>query len=188
MTSGAPKYEGAPGTPGVPAGPVDLTRRQFIVGATALAGAAALTLAGCGSTGMPSGPSASANRWIRLPTAGLVAGQPRWVSFNTSPGASLPTALAGPDATAAPVSGASLGAWLVLQADGSIVAFQPACTHERCRYDWDKVTTRFHCRCHNGFFSADGTVLEGPPPRPLDRFQVRVAVPDMIEIGWVDPA
>jgi Rieske Fe-S protein len=36
------------------------------------------------------------------------------------------------------------------------------------------VATRFRCPCHGGVFDAEGNVVEGPPPRPLDRVEVRV--------------
>jgi Rieske Fe-S protein len=141
---------------------------------------------GCGGTAAPTGAPPTPSRWIRIPTAGLVPGEPRWVTFDSSPGASAAPVLAGPDATAGATSSAVAGAWLVLQADGSVVAFMPGCTHQRCLYDWDLATTRFHCRCHRGSFAADGTVIEGPPPRPLDRYPVRREGPDSIDIGWLD--
>jgi quinol---cytochrome c reductase iron-sulfur subunit, bacillus type len=63
--------------------------------------------------------------------------------------------------------------WLVRQADGGLVAFDPRCTHASCAYDWSADRASFQCRCHDGQFGLDGTVLSGPPPRPLDRFPVR---------------
>jgi Rieske Fe-S protein len=35
-------------------------------------------------------------------------------------------------------------------------------------------TGGFYCPCHNGVFAKDGTVVSGPPPRPLDRFEVKI--------------
>ena len=55
---------------------------------------------------------------------------------------------------------------------GDLVAFDPRCTHARCAYDWTDQA-RFACLCHAGFFRIDGTVISGPPPRPLDQFGVR---------------
>jgi menaquinol-cytochrome c reductase iron-sulfur subunit len=71
-------------------------------------------------------------------------------------------------------------AWVVRQADGSLVVFDPRCTHLGCPYSWDTVTKRFLCPCHGGVFAADGTVLAGPPPRPLDRYQGRVENNDVM--------
>lgn len=145
-------------------------------------------MVGCGGAATPAGASPKPSRWIRIPTAGLVPGEPRWVTFDSSPGASAAPVVADPGATAGTTSSATAGAWLVLQADGSVVAFMPGCTHQRCLYDWDLAAARFQCRCHRGSFAADGRVMDGPPPRPLDRYPVRRERPDAIDIGWVDRA
>jgi Rieske Fe-S protein len=69
-------------------------------------------------------------------------------------------------------SGASVAgsAWLVKRADGTITAFDPRCTHAACRYRWAADAARFKCNCHGGEFALDGTVLAGPPPKPLAKF------------------
>jgi menaquinol-cytochrome c reductase iron-sulfur subunit len=48
------------------------------------------------------------------------------------------------------------------------------CTHLGCRVRWIAEDGKFHCPCHNGVFAKDGTVISGPPPRPLDRFESKV--------------
>ena len=63
--------------------------------------------------------------------------------------------------------------WLVRQASGDLIAFDPRCTHALCAYQWSTDLDRFQCFCHDGRFALDGTVLAGPPPRALDRFPVR---------------
>jgi Rieske Fe-S protein len=63
--------------------------------------------------------------------------------------------------------------WLVRQAAGDLIAFDPRCTHAACAYAWSGDLHRFRCDCHDGRFALDGTVLAGPPPRALDRFPVR---------------
>jgi Rieske Fe-S protein len=72
------------------------------------------------------------------------------------------------------VGGATVAgsAWLVRRSAGDLVAFDPRCTHARCAYDWTDQAS-FACLCHKGFFRIDGSVISGPPPRPLDRFGVR---------------
>jgi Rieske Fe-S protein len=72
-------------------------------------------------------------------------------------------------------------AWLVRTAAGEVIAFDPRCTHAVCAYDWSEDARRFKCQCHDGSFALDGTVLAGPPPRPLDRFPARV-IGDVIEL------
>ena len=48
------------------------------------------------------------------------------------------------------------------------------CTHLGCRVRWVDDQDGFFCPCHNAIFGQDGSVLEGPPPRPLDRFEFMV--------------
>ncbi len=45
------------------------------------------------------------------------------------------------------------------------------CTHLGCRVRWIPEEGEFFCPCHNGVFAKDGSVVDGPPPRPLDRFR-----------------
>jgi menaquinol-cytochrome c reductase iron-sulfur subunit len=64
--------------------------------------------------------------------------------------------------------------WLVKAADGTLTAFDPRCTHQQCAYAWSAQQDQFLCPCHPGVFAIDGSVVSGPPPRPLDRFPARV--------------
>ncbi len=53
---------------------------------------------------------------------------------------------------------------------GKVAAYSRRCTHLSCPVLWQAKNDRFYCPCHNGAFSAeDGSVLQGPPPRPLTR-------------------
>jgi menaquinol-cytochrome c reductase iron-sulfur subunit len=65
-------------------------------------------------------------------------------------------------------------AWVVKTADGKVIAFSPICTHLGCAYHWDATKSDFVCPCHGSKFALDGTVLSGPAPRPLDRFETKV--------------
>ena len=65
-------------------------------------------------------------------------------------------------------------AWVVKLADNNVVAYAPQCTHLGCAYHWDQIRTEFICPCHNSVFTVDGKVVEGPAPRPLDRYQIMV--------------
>jgi menaquinol-cytochrome c reductase iron-sulfur subunit len=48
------------------------------------------------------------------------------------------------------------------------------CTHLGCRVRWIPDQGEFFCPCHNGVFAKDGSVVDGPPPRPLDKFEYKV--------------
>jgi cytochrome b6-f complex iron-sulfur subunit len=51
-------------------------------------------------------------------------------------------------------------------------AFSAICTHLGCVVKWDPATRRILCPCHAGVFGADGSVVSGPPPRPLPEYEV----------------
>ena len=65
-------------------------------------------------------------------------------------------------------------AWVVKLSSQSVVAFGPQCTHLGCAYHWDEAKSEFICPCHNSVFAANGTVVSGPAPRPLDRYDVKI--------------
>ena len=64
--------------------------------------------------------------------------------------------------------------FVVWDGAGSVHALSGTCTHLGCQVRWDADSTRFRCPCHGGVFDADGNVVAGPPPRPLDRVEVRL--------------
>ena len=62
----------------------------------------------------------------------------------------------------------------VLTEDGrNFVALSNICTHLGCRVRWITESEQFFCPCHNAVFSKEGDVISGPPPRPLDRYEVK---------------
>jgi menaquinol-cytochrome c reductase iron-sulfur subunit len=64
--------------------------------------------------------------------------------------------------------------FLVWDGAASVHALSATCTHLGCQVRWEADATRFRCPCHGGVFDANGQVLEGPPPRPLDRVETRL--------------
>jgi Rieske Fe-S protein len=48
------------------------------------------------------------------------------------------------------------------------------CSHLGCRVRWVDDQDGFFCPCHNAIFGPDGGVVQGPPPRPLDKFEFLV--------------
>jgi menaquinol-cytochrome c reductase iron-sulfur subunit len=65
-------------------------------------------------------------------------------------------------------------AWAVKLDNGQVIAFAPQCTHLGCAYHWEETKKQFLCPCHTSVFSIEGKVLEGPAPRPLDRYDAKV--------------
>ena len=138
-----------------------LPRRRMLVlmgvGTLAATGGLGAILAGC------KGPPVTVQ--LDVDPAKLVPGTPREVLFTLQQGEST-------------LDGST---WLVKKASGELVAFDPRCTHGLCRYRWSEDGGRFKCGCHEGEFALDGTVLTGPPPRPLAEFPVR-EVDGVIEV------
>jgi Rieske Fe-S protein len=64
--------------------------------------------------------------------------------------------------------------FLVWDGDKNIRAMSATCTHLGCQVQWDAKGKKFRCPCHGGVYAADGRVLEGPPPRPLDAVEARI--------------
>ncbi len=63
----------------------------------------------------------------------------------------------------------------ILSTDGrEYVAMSNICTHLGCHIRWIDEQQKFFCPCHNGVFDINGQVVSGPPPRPLDRYDVKV--------------
>jgi len=59
---------------------------------------------------------------------------------------------------------------LLRPAEETYVAFSRTCTHASCPVHFRPEENRLDCPCHQGGFSAaDGSVLFGPPPKPLPR-------------------
>lgn len=61
---------------------------------------------------------------------------------------------------------------MVLRTDEGIVAFSRRCTDLGCLVSWSREREQFLCPCHLGVFDKTGRNIAGPPPRPLDRYDV----------------
>ena len=62
---------------------------------------------------------------------------------------------------------------LIRPAADRYLAYSRFCTHLQCVVFYRPAQNGFECPCHHGFFSAaDGSVLDGPPPRPLPRIRL----------------
>jgi Rieske Fe-S protein len=57
---------------------------------------------------------------------------------------------------------------------GEYVAISTRCAHLGCPVRWVSAAERFVCPCHGGVYDFQGKVVDGPPVRPLDRFETRV--------------
>ena len=55
---------------------------------------------------------------------------------------------------------------------GELRAFSAKCTHLDCNVQYKPDTKQFFCACHEGYFDDTGINVAGPPPRPLDVFDL----------------
>ena len=54
------------------------------------------------------------------------------------------------------------------------IALSRVCTHLGCLVDYNKIQNRVICPCHAAIFDLEGNVVSGPPPKPLQRFPLKV--------------
>ena len=80
---------------------------------------------------------------------------------------------------------AQFGVWIVnAEVDGNqqIYALSTVCTHLGCTPNWLEGEQKFKCPCHGSGFYKSGVNFEGPAPRPLERFGLRLAEDGMLEV------
>lgn len=97
---------------------------------------------------------------------------------------------------------AQYGVWVVngdFQGEQQIYALKTVCTHLGCTPNWLEAEQKFKCPCHGSGFYKDGINFEGPAPRPLERYAIRIADDGQLEVDksrafqeelgqWADPA
>jgi Rieske Fe-S protein len=64
--------------------------------------------------------------------------------------------------------------FLVWDGGETVRAMSATCTHLGCQVQWDGESRKFKCPCHGGVYAADGKVVSGPPPRPLEVVEARI--------------
>jgi cytochrome b6-f complex iron-sulfur subunit len=94
------------------------------------------------------------------------------------------------------------GVWIVnyeYNGQAQIFALRTVCTHLGCTPNWLEGEQKFKCPCHGSGFYKDGINFEGPAPRPLERYAIRLADDGQLEVDksklfqeeigqWGDPA
>jgi len=63
---------------------------------------------------------------------------------------------------------------LIRTPSGELRAFSAICTHLACIVQYRPDLGHIWCACHNGHFDLNGKNITGPPPRPLERYIVKV--------------
>jgi Rieske Fe-S protein len=98
----------------------------------------------------PAGESAATSVTLPFPAAEILPNSARAFRFGNKPGI------------------------LVRTETGDLRAFSAICTHLDCTVQFREDISRIWCACHNGHFDLTGRNVQGPPPRPLDDYEVNV--------------
>lgn len=97
---------------------------------------------------------------------------------------------------------AQYGVWVVnteYNGQQQLFAIKTVCTHLGCTPNWLEAEQKYKCPCHGSGFYKDGINFEGPAPRPLERYAIRISDDGQVEIDrsrtfqeelgqWADPA
>lgn len=80
---------------------------------------------------------------------------------------------------------AQYGVWVVnsdVAGQQQIYALKTVCTHLGCTPNWLEAEQKFKCPCHGSGFYKDGVNFEGPAPRPLERYAIRISDDGQLEV------
>jgi cytochrome b6-f complex iron-sulfur subunit len=142
---------------------VDESKRKFI--GICLGGIAALAVTGIAAITYP------VFRYYLIPPT----------DKNSKGKISIPlTAVASGEARFFELNGAA--AVMVKKQDGTLAVLSAVCPHLGCIVQWETDRQDFLCPCHAGYFTADGEVISGPPPRALAKIPFTVTN-DVVTIG-----
>ncbi len=146
-----------------------LNRRSFVAGVVTFLGSIVAAVIGIPAIGYLLSPGlgkrnfSSTDEWVPLGSVDdLLQGEPRLFSFTR-------TRRVGWETTAQ-----SYGIFVVRKSGETFDVFSNVCTHLSCRVSWKEDLGEYICPCHDGHFGIDGSIISGPQPRPLDRFNYRV--------------
>jgi nitrite reductase/ring-hydroxylating ferredoxin subunit len=70
--------------------------------------------------------------------------------------------------------------------ENTYLAYSRICTHTSCPVFYRPEQNLIVCQCHGGAYSVvDGSVLAGPPPRPLPKIILERRGDDLVAVGVV---
>ncbi|MFC2133009.1 ubiquinol-cytochrome c reductase iron-sulfur subunit [Bacteroidota bacterium] len=69
---------------------------------------------------------------------------------------------------------------LIKKETGEFCAFAATCTHLDCIVQYREDSKQILCACHNGIYDLKGRNVSGPPPKPLEEFEVKIINDEII--------
>ncbi len=143
-----------------------LSRRDFVKGVVVITGTVmglAIGLPAIDFLISPGLKVKEAEAWVPVgPFDNYEVGVPKLFSFNR-------TEINGWEQTVL-----SYGAFVVRKSETEVIVLSNICTHLACRVSWHPDIQNYVSPCHNGHFDINGSVISGPPPRPLDEFTTKI--------------
>ena len=156
-----------------------LNRREFIKGTAVMIGGLITAVIGLPTIAYlidPALKESAKEAWIPLgKLADMPVGKPFPFSFTR-------TQVNGWERTST-----SHGGFVIRKSEEAtdLLILNSKCTHLSCTVNWSENDRVFLCPCHDAKFGQQGEVLDGPPPRPLDRFtEFRVSDDGVLEIFY----
>lgn len=70
--------------------------------------------------------------------------------------------------------------------DDKLIVIWNRCAHLGCPISYSELADNFICPCHGGAYDGKGFVTGGPPPRPLDRFDVKIVDAQGTEVEYAN--
>jgi Rieske Fe-S protein len=156
-----------------------VSRRNFIKGVTAAVGGLIATVIGVPTIAYLIDPAlreSAKEAWIPVgKLADMPVGLPTPFSFTR-------VQVNGWERTAT-----SHGGYVIRRSENpdDLLILNSKCTHLACTVNWSENDQVFLCPCHDASFGKQGEVLDGPPPRELDRYdEFRVTEEGVLEIFY----
>lgn len=142
----------------------DLSRRRFLKSVTYGIGAATALFVGGVAVSSAVGPTLrkEPTQWVRIDKMEDISiGQVKTVNINYTEHKGFYTSK-----NKEPI--------MVWRKEDELVVYNSECPHLGCQIHWDQEKQLFLCACHGGTFDLDGSVVAGPPPRPMYRYNFKV--------------
>ena len=152
-----------------------LDRREFLAVSTLAIGGVLTASIAIPAAIYVIGPSLSEEStqdWIRLgPVTKVELGEPTLFKVNVT------------RRTGWIVNEDEISFYVLTENGRDFIALSSICTHLGCRVRWIDDQDQYLCPCHVGIFDKLGEVVSGPPPRPLDRYEVKVEDGQLYVLG-----
>jgi len=144
-----------------------LSRRDFIKAITAGVGTLISTALGIPAIGFLISPALHtaqmSDTWI-----------PLWKLENYPIGIPIPFSFTQTSVNGWEKTANSYGVFVLRKDEKTVKVLSNVCTHLGCRVSWHPDLQEYVSPCHDGHFDIDGNVTKGPPPRPLDQYEVKI--------------